>query len=237
MAVRHSRAVQRLSSAPRQAESRPGTIGPISLDVKQMGERSAGNPHAAFDVAEAGNVARHRPKLARQSSTLPVRGRPVMGVPTAIANRQRLQGFLRHGSDRPSARRCHPTPVVRAYDFYTRASSSARPIRSLVKLQEARRQSHRQSRFRPNRVSNGLPAGARWIRTSSTRARSICLSPPSPCRPRTRAVASGRWRTGGHTSPGRTDPAGADNQHFVGHSFSPHPQSWSGSNDILLCLG
>jgi len=84
VAVRHSRAVQRLSSAPRQAESRPGTIGPISLDVKQMGERSAGNPHAAFDVAEAGNVARHRPKLARQSSTLPVRGRPVMGVPTAI---------------------------------------------------------------------------------------------------------------------------------------------------------
>jgi hypothetical protein len=33
-------------------------IGPISLGVKQMGERSAGNPHAAFDVAGAGNVAR-----------------------------------------------------------------------------------------------------------------------------------------------------------------------------------
>ena len=49
MAVRHSGAVQRLSSAPRQAESRPGRIGPINLDVKQMGERSAGNPHAAFD--------------------------------------------------------------------------------------------------------------------------------------------------------------------------------------------
>src|SRR3954465_10484573 len=30
----------------------------ISLDVKRMGERSAGNPHAAFDVAGAGNVAR-----------------------------------------------------------------------------------------------------------------------------------------------------------------------------------
>ena len=50
MAVRHSRAVQRLSSATRQAESRPGRIGPISLDVKQMGKRSARNPHAAFDV-------------------------------------------------------------------------------------------------------------------------------------------------------------------------------------------
>ena len=39
------------------AESRPGRIGPISLGVKQTGERSAGNPHAAFDVAGAGNVA------------------------------------------------------------------------------------------------------------------------------------------------------------------------------------
>src|SRR6516165_3652221 len=61
----------------------------------------------------------------------------------------------------------------------------------------------------------------------------VCLSPPPPCRPRTRAVASGRWRTGGHTSPSRTDPARADNQHFVGHSFSTHPQSWSGLNGIV----
>ena len=57
MAVRHSRAVQRLSSATRPTESRLGRIGPISLDVKQMGERSAGNPHAAFDAEGAGNVA------------------------------------------------------------------------------------------------------------------------------------------------------------------------------------
>src|SRR5215471_5533123 len=40
--------------------------------MKQMGERSAGNPHAAFDVAGTGDVARHRPKPARQSSTLPI---------------------------------------------------------------------------------------------------------------------------------------------------------------------
>ena len=32
--------------------------GPISPDVKQMGARSAGNPHAACDVEGAGNVAR-----------------------------------------------------------------------------------------------------------------------------------------------------------------------------------
>src|SRR6202035_5995590 len=58
----------------RQAESRPGRIGPINLGMKQMGERSAGNPHAAFDVEGTGDVARHRPKPARQSSTLPMSG-------------------------------------------------------------------------------------------------------------------------------------------------------------------
>src|SRR5271166_1653854 len=40
-----------------RAESRPSRIGPINLDVKQMGERNAGNPHVAFDVAGAGDVA------------------------------------------------------------------------------------------------------------------------------------------------------------------------------------
>ena len=48
-------------------------IGPISPEVKQMGARSAGNPHAACDVEGAGNVARSGclGQLARQSSTLP----------------------------------------------------------------------------------------------------------------------------------------------------------------------
>src|SRR5258708_4622246 len=35
-------------------------IGFRSVGIKQMGESSAGNPHAAFDVAGAGNVARSR---------------------------------------------------------------------------------------------------------------------------------------------------------------------------------
>src|SRR5260370_16220545 len=43
-----------------RAEGRPSRIGLISLDMKQMGERSAGNPHASFDVAGAGTVARSR---------------------------------------------------------------------------------------------------------------------------------------------------------------------------------
>jgi hypothetical protein len=42
-------------------------IGHINFDVKTTGERNAGNPHVAFDVAGAGNGAA---RLPRQSSTL-----------------------------------------------------------------------------------------------------------------------------------------------------------------------
>src|SRR5258705_4884875 len=56
----------------RRAESCPSRIGPISGGVKQMGARSAGNPHAACDVEGTGNVARSSGLPARQSSTLPM---------------------------------------------------------------------------------------------------------------------------------------------------------------------
>ncbi len=36
-------------------ESRPGLIGIIKLGAKCAGKRRAGNPHAAFEVAGAGN--------------------------------------------------------------------------------------------------------------------------------------------------------------------------------------
>src|ERR1700758_4607548 len=57
MAVRNLEAVQRLPGSARLAESRASRIGPINLGVKQTGERRAGNPHTAFEVAGAGNVA------------------------------------------------------------------------------------------------------------------------------------------------------------------------------------
>src|ERR1700675_1799130 len=44
----------------------------INVGVKQMGARSAGNPHAACDVEGTGNVVRSSGLPARQSSTLPV---------------------------------------------------------------------------------------------------------------------------------------------------------------------
>src|SRR6202171_1731750 len=71
---RAPRAVQRLQSATRRAESRPSRIGPISVGVKQMGARSAGNPHAGCDVEGTGNVARSSGLPARQPSTLPMSG-------------------------------------------------------------------------------------------------------------------------------------------------------------------
>ena len=49
-------AVQRLPGASGSAESPLGRIGLITHGAKQTGERSAGNPHAPFDVAGAGNV-------------------------------------------------------------------------------------------------------------------------------------------------------------------------------------
>src|SRR5271165_5112532 len=54
---RLTRGCLRLSGETRQAESRPSRIGPISLGMKQMGARTAGNLHAACDVEGAGNVA------------------------------------------------------------------------------------------------------------------------------------------------------------------------------------
>ena len=54
MAVRNLAPVQWLPGSATAVESRSGRIGPISLEAKQAGERSAGNPHAAFDEAGAG---------------------------------------------------------------------------------------------------------------------------------------------------------------------------------------
>ena len=97
------------------------------------------------------------------------------------------QGKVRHpGICEASAatiRRAHATHPLSAvqieYSLWTRdveaeilplceELGSARHIRSLVKPQEARRQSHQQSRLRPNRVRNGLPAGGNRIRTIGT---------------------------------------------------------------------
>src|SRR6516225_1960238 len=57
MALRNLAAIQWLPGSEAAVQSRSSRIGPISLGAKQTGERSAGNPHAAFDVAGTGDVA------------------------------------------------------------------------------------------------------------------------------------------------------------------------------------
>src|SRR6202795_1543423 len=82
VAVRHSRAVQRLSRATRRAESRPSRIGPISFGMKRMGARNAGNPHVACDVEGAGDVAwSGRLGQGRRASPRPYLGAPGGEIP------------------------------------------------------------------------------------------------------------------------------------------------------------
>jgi len=50
MDVQRIAPLQGLLRCTTRAESGSGRIGPISLEAKQTGERSAGNPHAALCV-------------------------------------------------------------------------------------------------------------------------------------------------------------------------------------------
>ena len=53
-------------------ESAANPIGRINFNMKLIGKRSAGKPHAAFDEAGAGNMAAN--KVMRQFPTLLMRG-------------------------------------------------------------------------------------------------------------------------------------------------------------------
>ena len=57
MAVRDNGAIRQLPRPLLHVDSVASLIGLITLAVKHAGERSAGNPHAPFEVAGAGNVA------------------------------------------------------------------------------------------------------------------------------------------------------------------------------------
>ena len=51
-------------------ESAPGLIGRITLGMKRAGVRSAGNPHAAYDVAEAGDGVKGRTEAPEDGESL-----------------------------------------------------------------------------------------------------------------------------------------------------------------------
>ena len=67
VAARHARALRRVSSKGLRAiaESAPTLMGLITLGEKRTGEPCAGNPHARFDRAGAGNGVTAKPKRAR----------------------------------------------------------------------------------------------------------------------------------------------------------------------------
>src|SRR3954467_13081861 len=102
--IRTLRGVPRVLSMLRLC-SRPTLIGPITLDVKCAGARSAGNPHATCDVAGAGNQVTVR--LVRHS--------------------QRKQG----ATDRPDLRNNGASP--RPY-WALRVGFHPGPIRKRVRL-------------------------------------------------------------------------------------------------------
>ena len=73
MAVRHAGPVWVLPRASAEAatvESALGLIGRITLGMKRAGVRSAGNPHAAYDVAEAGDGVKGRTEAPEDGESL-----------------------------------------------------------------------------------------------------------------------------------------------------------------------
>ena len=161
MAVPNSEAVQWLPSGSTSAESRSGRIGPISLEAKQTGERSAGNPHAAFDEAGAGNVARPRWCDTRRRKSEPT-GNTNFGLNRRASPRPYLRGAE---GETPSPYSPLPADVGRL----SLPRSSSTPGRRMVR--------RTRSRGYPRRVSgaNG-PAGA--IPPRPRAGRTVCRRSP-----------------------------------------------------------
>src|SRR5919112_5388858 len=72
----------------------PQHDGPISLGMKQMGARSAGNPHAACDVAGAGNGARTNTRPSQRASPRPYLREAGGEIPPAYSPLREGQGPL-----------------------------------------------------------------------------------------------------------------------------------------------
>jgi hypothetical protein len=160
------------------AESCPGRIGPISLGMKRMGERSAGNPHAAFDVEGAGDVAWSRCWDTRR------RKGETTGNPNFDLNRRASpRPYLREaGGEIPPAYSplILPDRLVRpAQGASVRACGGPVPGRS--RLPGARRNRRRQAAGRSVRPNGSPPACRRQAPRPET---------PAMPRPRRRALRS-----------------------------------------------
>src|SRR5271163_3293324 len=86
-----------------RCESRPSTIGPITLDTKQTGAPSAGNPHAGCDVAGAGNgftvwLLRHSQRKRGATARLNLRNTAPVLDPTSLCVFRVLQEALQNAT-------------------------------------------------------------------------------------------------------------------------------------------
>jgi len=117
-------------------------IGRITPDAKQAGERSAGKPHAAFDVAGAGNatmVAGLRDSAkALENPPEPTVGAPVLdptrlnpaGWPTEASRPERpLDGGV--VTVRKSTDTCRSTVNLFDRQFLVRSNGNYEPKRTL----------------------------------------------------------------------------------------------------------
>ena len=69
-------------------ESAAGQLGYVNLDKNTTGKRSAGKPHAAFDVAEAGNGT-----WLRSCGTRKTKGRETENTNFDLNNRASLRPY------------------------------------------------------------------------------------------------------------------------------------------------
>jgi hypothetical protein len=72
-------------------------IGPITPDVKRAGARSAGNPHAACDVAGAGNGITDDPTRARKGKPR-IQTRGVLRITAPVLDPTALLASMRQKS-------------------------------------------------------------------------------------------------------------------------------------------
>ena len=114
MDVRDCRTVHRLPSSISRsfAERRPGSIGHITFRGKCAGARSAGKPHAACDVAGAGNgltvrLVRHSHRKRGETDRPRLRSTAPALDPTALLRTAFLRGRCRHRSGSGRSRAAH----------------------------------------------------------------------------------------------------------------------------------
>jgi len=106
-----------------KCESRPSTIGHITLDPKQTGALSAGNPHAGCDVAGAGDgftvwLLRHSQRKRGETDRPDLRDTAPVLDPTAMSSQitWEILGWLAsekfmfsEADHRYLILRCHPS--------------------------------------------------------------------------------------------------------------------------------